>query len=224
MPVEISPSILNADLTRLADQVNAALEAGVERIHVDAMDGHFVPNLTFGPTILSALHPITRAAGAILEVHLMIEKPENLIPEFAQAGAELIIVHVETCPHLNRTIQQIKDLGLKAGVTLNPATSLITLEEILLDVDQVLVMSVNPGFGKQTYIPSSTQRIARLKQMLKERSLDHVYLEVDGGIHPDNAAEIVSAGANVLVVGSAIFNEKASIAHNIAELRKVIGE
>ena len=152
----------------------------------------------------------------------MIEQPENLIPEFAQAGAQLIIVHVETCPHLNRTIQQIKALGLKAGVTLNPATPLVTLEEVLEEVDQVLVMSVNPGFGGQVYLPGSTEKISRLHQMLGERHLDHVDLEVDGGVSPANAAEIVSAGANVLVAGSAIYNSKASVAENIAAIRKSI--
>ena len=222
MPVEISPSFLTADLTRLGDQVDEALLAGAERLHVDVMDGRFVPNLSFGSLVVAALKPLTEAAGALMEVHLMIEKPENLIPEFAQAGAQLIIVHVETSPHLNSTIQHIKALGLKAGVTLNPATPLVTLEEVLGEVDQVLVMSVNPGFGGQTYLPGSTEKISRLRQMLDERRLVHVDLEVDGGVSPANAAEVVSAGANVLVAGSAIFNSKASVAENIAAIRKSI--
>jgi ribulose-phosphate 3-epimerase len=222
MPVEISPSFLTADLTRLGDQVGEALLAGVNRLHVDVMDGCFVPNLTFGPLVVAALKPLTDDAGALMEVHLMIEQPENLIPEFAQAGADLIIVHVETSPHLNRTIQQIKALGLKAGVTLNPATPLVTLEEVLEELDQVLVMSVNPGFGGQVYLPGSTEKISRLHQMMGERHLNHIDLEVDGGISPANAAEVVSAGANVLVVGSAIFNSEASVEKNITALRNAI--
>jgi ribulose-phosphate 3-epimerase len=225
MHVEISPSILTADFTRLGDEVQAALDAGAERIHVDVMDGQFVPNLSFGPLIVAAIRPLTLAAGALLEAHLMIEQPENLIDEFAQAGAQMIIVHVETCPHLDRTIQQIKGLKVKVGVTLNPATSLVVLEEVLGEIDQVLIMSVNPGFGGQSYIPSSTQKIARLHQMLLERNLEHVSVEVDGGISPSNAAEVVSAGANVLVVGSGIYNSKASVAQNITALRQsILGE
>ncbi len=223
MPVEIAPSILTADLTHLGDQINEALQAGAERIHVDVMDGRFVPNLTFGPLVVAALQPLAQAAGALLEAHLMVEQPESLIPMFAQAGAELVTVHVETCPHLNSTIQQIKDLGLKAGVTLNPATPLVTLEEVLGEVDLVLVMSVNPGFGGQTFLPSSTKKIARLRQMLQERKLDHVDIEVDGGINATTAAEVAAAGANVMVVGSCIFNSQGNVAENLASLRDAIG-
>lgn len=219
MTVEIAPSFLTADLTHLGQQIEDALQAGAERIHVDVMDGRFVPNLTFGPLMVSALKPITEKAGAILEAHLMVDKPEDLIPDFAEAGADLLIVHVETCPHLHSTIQQIKGLGLKAGVTLNPATPLVSIEEVLADVDQVLIMSVNPGFGGQTYIPGSTGRITRTRHMLQEKGLHDVDLEVDGGINQSTVQEVVSAGANVLVVGSFIFNSKGTVGENLAALR-----
>jgi ribulose-phosphate 3-epimerase len=217
MNAQIASSILSADFARLGEQVREAVAGGADRIHVDVMDGHFVPNLTIGPLVVRALRPITDLP---LDVHLMIEQPELLIPEFARAGADSLTVHVETCPHLHRTIQHIHELGVKAGVTLNPATPLTTLQEILPDVDLVLIMSVNPGFGGQSYIPGSTDKIARLRQMLDERELTQVELEVDGGIKEHNAAEVVAAGASILVIGSAIFNPKASVAANIAALRE----
>lgn len=220
MSIKIAPSILSSDFARLGDQVQEAIRAGADIIHVDIMDGHFVPNMTIGPLIVSAIRPITEQAGVPLDVHLMIEAPERLIPEFANAGADSLTVHVETCPHLHRTIEQIKEMGVNAGVTLNPATPLVSLQEILIYVDQVLVMSVNPGFGGQAYIPSSTEKIARLRTMLDERGLPGVDVQVDGGIGPDNAAQIVAAGATVLIAGSAIFNDRDNVANNIVALRR----
>lgn len=217
--VKIAPSILSADFARLGDQVQEAITSGANYLHLDVMDGHFVPNLTFGPLVVAALKPLAQAGGVLLDVHLMIDKPELLIPEFARAGADILTVHVETCPHLHRTLQQIKELGVRAGVTLNPATPVSALAEILPEVDLVLVMSVNPGFGGQAFIPGSTARIAALRRMLDERSLGSVDLEVDGGIKVSNAAGVVEAGANVLVVGSGIFNTQASVSANLANLR-----
>jgi len=218
--VKIAPSILSANFSRLGEQVQEAIAAGADYIHVDVMDGHFVPNLTIGPVVVSALKPICQVAGIPMDVHLMIEKPERYIPDFVRAGAGLVTVHVETSPHLHRTIQQIKTEGSKAGVTLNPATSLTVLEEILPEVDQVLIMSVNPGFGGQVFIQNSLERISRLREMLTVRGLFNVDIEVDGGIWSNNAAQVVSAGATVLVIGSAIFNAKSSVAVNMAEMRK----
>jgi ribulose-phosphate 3-epimerase len=218
--VKIAPSILSADFTRLGEQVQQAIQAGADYIHVDIMDGHFVPNMTIGPLVVAAVQRIAQPAGIPLDVHLMIEKPERLIHEFASAGAGILTVHVETCPHLHRTIQQIKELGVKAGVTLNPATPLESLEEILPDVDLVLVMSVNPGFGGQGYIEGSTRRIQRLRQMLDARGLAQVELEVDGGIKAENARQVVQAGADVLVIGSAIFNQSQSVLENMEAIRK----
>jgi ribulose-phosphate 3-epimerase len=216
MTVKIAPSILSADFANLAQAVRAAEDARADWIHVDVMDGRFVPNLTIGPVVVQSLRRVTTLP---LDVHLMIEEPERLLAAFVDAGADRLTVHVETCPHLHRTIQQIHELGIKAGVTLNPATPLVALEEILPFVDQVLIMSVNPGFGGQSYIPTSTSRIACVRRLLDERGLGEIELEVDGGIKSDNAREVMRAGATVLVAGSAIFGGPGSVGANIAALR-----
>lgn len=213
-PVLIAPSILSADFARLADAVKSVEAAGADWIHVDVMDGHFVPNLTAGPPIVEALRSVTSLP---LDVHLMMTNPDAFIAAFGRAGATHVTVHVETCPHLHRTIQHIHEQGMKAGVTLNPATSVAMLEEILPLVDLVLIMSVNPGFGGQTFIPSSLDKIARVRQML-DRTRSSAFLEVDGGVNPTTAGPIIRAGADVLVSGSAIFTSE-NYARTIAQLR-----
>jgi ribulose-phosphate 3-epimerase len=218
MVVKLAPSILSADFARLGQHVQEAEAAGADWIHVDVMDGHFVPNITIGPLIVQALRSVTQLT---LDVHLMIERPEPYLADFAKAGANRITVHVETCPHLHRTVQQIREVGCKPGVTLNPATPLSSLEEILPEIDLILIMSVNPGFGGQTYIPGSTQRISRLRSMLDDIG-SSAELEVDGGINPDTVREVVQAGATVLVAGSAIFNDRFSVAEGIQQLRDKI--
>jgi len=222
MNIKIAASILASDFSQLGKQVQEAIDGGVDYIHVDVMDGHFVPNLTIGPQVVKAIKPIAVQGNIPLDVHLMVENPERLIPSFISAGADIITVHVETCNHLHRTLQQIRELGAKPSVTLNPGTSLTLVEEVLADVAQVLVMSVNPGFGGQHFIPATMDKISRLKEMLSVRSLDHVDIEVDGGIKTQNAPEVVAAGATVLVVGTGIFNSKSSIAENIENLRQAI--
>ena len=216
--IKISPSILSADFTRLADQVREAEEAEVDYIHVDVMDGHFVPNITIGPLVVKALRPITKLP---LDVHLMIENPDFYIEDFSKAGADIITVHQEATPHLHRTIQQIHDLGIKAGVSINPSTSVRTLDEIICDVDLILVMSVNPGFGGQSYIHSCTNKIRKVREMLDDRGVS-ADLEVDGGVNVDTVNEVISAGANAFVAGSAIFNDKNSVAENVSALRAKI--
>jgi len=214
-PVRIAPSILSSDFGRLAEELAAVERAGADWIHVDVMDGHFVPNLTIGPPVLKAAR---RATKLPLDVHLMIEAPERSLAEYAAAGADRIGVHVETCPHLHRTVQQIRGLGKKACVVLNPATPALAVEPVLGDVDQVLVMSVNPGFGGQSFIDAVLPKLAQLRRWIDERELA-VELEVDGGISPDTIERAARAGANVFVAGTAVFGEPDYRAA-IADLRK----
>jgi ribulose-phosphate 3-epimerase len=216
-PIYIAPSILAADFARLAEEVAAVERAGADFLHIDVMDGHFVPNLTIGPPIVAALRKVTKLP---LDIHLMITNADTFIAEFAEAGADYLPVPVEACPHLQRTVQSIKEHGVKAGVTLNPATSLSTIEEILPDVDLVLIMSVNPGFGGQKFITSCLQKTSSARAMI-DRIGSCALLEVDGGIKIDNAAQVLAAGADVLVAGSAIFSSR-DYAATIAAMRAAV--
>jgi len=215
MMIKIAASILSADFARLGEQVREAEAGGADYIHLDVMDGHFVPNITAGPIVVEA---VRRCTHLPLDIHLMIEKPERYVAAFAEAGADIVTVHQETCPHLHRTIQQIRDLGKHPGVTINPATPLASLEEILPYVDQVLLMTVNPGFGGQRFIPTMPAKIKRLREMILSRGLA-CDIEVDGGINGETVATVVKAGANVLVAGVAIFAAEVSIAEAIRRLR-----
>jgi ribulose-phosphate 3-epimerase len=199
--IKIAPSILSADFARLGAEIQAIEAGGADYVHIDVMDGHFVPNITIGPLVVEAARRVTNLP---LDVHLMIENPDRFIPDFARAGADLITVHIETVPHLHRTVQLIKSLGKKAGVSLNPATPVSSLEVILDDLDLVLIMSVNPGFGGQSFIPSSLGKIEALRAEIDRRGLQ-VEIEVDGGVKTDNIAAIAAAGASVFVAGSAVF-------------------
>jgi ribulose-phosphate 3-epimerase len=201
--VEIAPSILSADFTRLGEQIEAAERGGASIIHVDVMDGHFVPNITVG---LPVVRSLARATRLPLDTHLMISEPGRYAEQFAEAGAQMVSVHVEADAHIHRTLTAIRKRGAKAGVVINPATSLSALEEVLQFTDYVLVMSVNPGFGGQEFIPASVEKVRRLRQMIRERNLS-VRIEIDGGIDRDNIAAVASAGAEIFVAGTAVFTQ-----------------
>jgi ribulose-phosphate 3-epimerase len=214
--IQFAPSILSADFSRLGDEIRAVDQAGAEVIHVDVMDGHFVPNITIGPLVVKAARQVTTK---VLDVHLMIENADRYLEAFAEAGADWITVHVEACPHLHRTVSRIRELGKKAGVVLNPATPLESLDFILEEVDLVMLMSVNPGFGGQSFIPSTLRKISRLKKRIDELGLA-VGIEIDGGISPATIGDVAEAGANIFVAGSAIYG-KADYRAVIQEMREL---
>lgn len=200
--IKMAPSILSADFARLLEDVKKVERAGCEYLHIDVMDGHFVPNITLGPAIVKSLR---KDVNMVFDAHLMIENPDNYIKDFVDAGCDMIVVHEEACTHLHRTIQNIKSFNVKAGVALNPATPIENIKYILNDIDMVLIMTVNPGFGGQSFIGTMVDKIKELKTLIDEKGLD-VDIQVDGGIKPSNVSEVVKAGANVIVAGSAIFN------------------
>ncbi|EQK43826.1 MULTISPECIES: ribulose-phosphate 3-epimerase [Paraclostridium] len=200
--IKMAPSILSADFARLLEDVKKVERAGCEYLHIDVMDGHFVPNITLGPAIVKSLR---KDVNMVFDAHLMIENPDNYIKDFVDAGCDMIVVHEEACTHLHRTIQNIKSFNVKAGVALNPATPIENIKYILNDIDMVLIMTVNPGFGGQSFIGTMIDKIKELKALIDEKGLD-VDIQVDGGIKPSNVSEVVKAGANVIVAGSAIFN------------------
>jgi ribulose-phosphate 3-epimerase len=216
--IKIAPSILSADFAKLGEEVVEVERGGADWLHVDVMDGHFVPNLTFGPLVMGAIAPHTKLP---LDVHLMIENPEQYIAAFASAGAHLITVHAEACVHLHRVVHMIKEHGVKAGVAINPATPASAISEVLEDIDLALVMTVNPGFGGQAFIPGTLRKIAQLNQWRQERNLDF-HIEVDGGVTTETAPLVVQAGADVLVAGSAVFGVQDRRAA-IAAIRNSVG-
>jgi ribulose-phosphate 3-epimerase len=214
--VKIAASILSADMARLGEQVAEAEAAGCDYVHLDVMDGHFVPNITIGPMVVEAVRRVTALP---LDIHLMIERPEGYLAAFSDAGADILTVHVETCPHLHRTLQQIKELGCRAGVCINPATPVLLLEEALPYADLILVMTVNPGFGGQSFIHGSLPKIERVRALIRQQG-SRAELEVDGGIGPETAALVTTAGADVLVAGSAIFRARDGVGRAIERIRE----
>ena len=219
-PVKLAPSILTADWGQLAAQIQAAEAGGADTIHLDVMDGMFVPNITFGPLAVAAIRKVTNLP---LDVHLMINEPDRYLADFVAAGATHLTVHVEACPHLNRTVQRITELGCTAGVALNPATAVESVREIMPFVDLILVMSVNPGFGGQRFIETSTSKLRRMRRLQEELN-PTCDLQVDGGINAHNITDVVRSGANVIVVGSSVYNAEATTAQNLANLRQAIEE
>ena len=213
--VQILPSILSADFRCLGQQIAEVEQAGADRIHVDVMDGRFVPNITVGPLVVEA---VRKSTSLPLDVHLMIVEPERYLADFASAGADIILVHQEACPHLHRTVEQIKQLDKQAGVVLNPSTPIASLEDVIDILDQVLIMSVNPGFGGQRFIASSTHKVRRLQQLLQEREAQAA-IEIDGGIDPTTAPAVVAAGASLLVAGSAVFGAPGGPGEGVRRLR-----
>jgi ribulose-phosphate 3-epimerase len=216
--IKIAPSILSADFARLGDEIRAAEEAGAHILHIDVMDGHFVPNITIGPPVVESIRKITRLP---LDVHLMIEEPDKFLKDFITAGADILTVHVEATVHLHRSVQAIKESGIKAGVSINPATPVRSLEDILGDVDHVLLMSVNPGFGGQEFIPHTLVKLRLLKKMISEAGLPTL-IEIDGGVKPENAKSIAAAGADILVMGSAFF-KSGDYASTMEKLNGLLG-
>jgi ribulose-phosphate 3-epimerase len=216
--MRIAPSILSSDFGRLGEEIAAVEEGGADWIHVDVMDGHFVPNLTIGPVVVEGAR---RATELPLDVHLMIENPDRYLEAFAEAGADFLTVHAEACPHLHRTIQHIRQLGVKAGVALNPGTAVQAVSEVVQDLDLVVVMSVNPGFGGQAFIEGSVDKVARVRKLLNEAG-SRAELEVDGGVVAGNAARLANAGATVLVAGSAVYGHPEGAAAGVRNIREAL--